>query len=74
MILMYINRGIFPVEDRYTHDGLSPELKDVLQYLKDVEAVKHSDDEHQVAMLVGRHKLSRDHVPTWLRKNKEVLT
>lgn len=61
-------------KEDYNNDGLSPELKEVLQYLDDVETVKASKDEHQVAMLVEKQKLCWEHVPTWMRKSKDVCT
>lgn len=70
--MKYVTRGLAQVVKDYANDGLTSELKEVLQYLRDVELVKHSHDEHQVAMLVEKHQLSFEHIPTWMRNSAEV--
>ncbi|ELT92967.1 hypothetical protein CAPTEDRAFT_150806 [Capitella teleta] len=72
LVMKYVTRGLAQVVKDYANDGLTSELKEVLQYLRDVELVKHSHDEHQVAMLVEKHQLSFEHIPTWMRNSAEV--
>jgi hypothetical protein len=48
------------------------ELRQVYEYLRAVEMVRSSRDEHQVARLVEEHRLLREHVPTWMMRSKEV--
>ena len=47
-------------------------VKQVFDYFQAVETVKKSEDEHEVARLVEKHRLMREHVPTWMMKSKEV--
>jgi len=72
LILKLLNRGFAAVQEQYAGDGLQIEGKAVLEYVSDVNTVKHSTDEKVVAGLVEKHKLSREHLPTALTNNKEV--
>ena len=72
LILKYVTRGYPKVLAEYDHDALSSEMQGILHYLRDVEMVKHSQDEHTVAVLVEQNKLCWEHVPTWMRSSQEV--
>ena len=47
-------------------------VKEVYDYFQAVETVRKSRDEHEVARLVEKYRLMREHVPTWMMKSKEV--
>jgi 60 kDa SS-A/Ro ribonucleoprotein len=76
LVLKYVTKGMEAVT-KYMEEGddkKPEELTQVYEYLKAVETVKKSHDEHVVARLVEEHRLMREHVPTWMMKSKEVWT
>jgi len=73
-VLKYATSGMASV-DKYMEelgDEADDCVKEVFDYLLAVETVKKSQDEHEVARLVEKHRLMREHVPTWMMKSKEV--
>ncbi|XP_015596736.1 60 kDa SS-A/Ro ribonucleoprotein [Cephus cinctus] len=47
-------------------------VQSILEYIEDVEAFKHCEDEHCAAALIEKQKLQLEHVPSHLIKSEEV--
>jgi len=74
-VLKYVTGGMASV-DKYLEelgDNADDCVREVFDYLQAVEAVKRSRDEQEVARLVEKYRLMREHVPTWMMKSKEVF-
>lgn len=49
------------------------ELPKVIDYLKAVNEIKHTRDEMQAKKLIEKYHFTREVIPTWLQKSKEVI-
>jgi len=73
-VLKYATNGMASVDKFMEELGDKADdcVKEVFEYLQAVETVKKSKDEHEVARLVEKYRLMREHVPTWMMNSKEV--
>lgn len=73
-MLKYATNGMASVDKFMEELGDKADdcVKEVFEYLQAVETVKKSKDEHEVARLVEKYRLMREHVPTWMMNSKEV--
>jgi len=73
-VLKYATSGMASVDKYMEELGENADdcVKEVFDYLQAVETVKKSEDEHEVARLVEKYRLMREHIPTWMMKSKEV--
>ncbi|CAG0890264.1 unnamed protein product [Darwinula stevensoni] len=83
LLFCYVMRGLPEAEKQLT-EGEPEELKDLLSYLHDVDAVKHcvstvgeeghskSAEGEEVRSLLEKSNLSLDHVPTRFHKSPEI--
>jgi len=75
IVLKYAAGGMASV-DKYMEelgDNADDCVRDVFEYLQAVETAKKSHDEQEVARLVEKYRLMREHIPTWMMKSKEVF-
>lgn len=74
-MLKYATSGMASVDKYMEELGENADdcVKEVFDYLQAVETVKKSEDEHEVARLIEKHRLMREHIPTWMMKSKEVI-
>ena len=84
LLFYYVMRGLPEAEKQLT-EGEAEQLKDLLSYLHDVDAVKHcvstvgeegnskSAEGEEVRSLLEKSDLSLDHVPTRFHKSPEVV-
>lgn len=71
-IAKFIMKGWIETKREYETDNCTPEIRELLKYLKAVHDVKHSTDVQEVAQLIEQHHLSIHHVPTTNYKFKEI--
>ncbi|XP_071111666.1 RNA-binding protein Ro60-like [Haliotis cracherodii] len=67
IVLKYLLRGLSAAKEAGNED-----MADLLKYLEAVDTVKHSCDEHQVAILIREHGLCKEQIPTKLLNSSEV--
>ncbi|XP_013774966.1 60 kDa SS-A/Ro ribonucleoprotein-like [Limulus polyphemus] len=68
----YITHGYEAAEKEFGVADASPQVKDVLEYLKAVHELKHTADEQKAARLIEMHDLNFEHIPTPMLKSKEI--
>ncbi|XP_076359481.1 RNA-binding protein Ro60-like isoform X2 [Tachypleus tridentatus] len=69
----YVTHGYEAAEKEFGVPDASPQVKDLLEYLKAVHELKHTADEQKAARLIEMHELSFEHIPTPLLKSKEMV-
>jgi len=76
VVLKYATNGMTSVAKYIEELGDMADdcVKEVFDYLQAVETVKKSQDEHEVARLVEKYQLVREHIPTWMINSKEVCS
>jgi len=74
IVLKYAASGMASVDKFMEELGENADscVQEVFEYFQAVETVKKSQDEHEVAVLVEKYRLVREHVPTWMMNSKEV--
>ena len=71
LVLKYLAKGIEGAKNLVVDDS-SGDVREILDYLQAVDAVKHSSDDQHIARLVEQHHLTREHVPTPMLQSVEV--
>lgn len=73
VVLGYLTKGIEVAVTEAERHSIT-QTNEIIDFLKAVNEVKHTSDEHVVSRLVEMHDLAIEHIPTPLLKSKEVWT
>ncbi|ESO86371.1 hypothetical protein LOTGIDRAFT_235432 [Lottia gigantea] len=71
IIIRYVMKGL--TEATQLAEGKdSKQIKEILKYLKGVDQVKQSINEHEIGVQIRQLNLKQEHIPTKLQKSVEV--